>query len=108
MGETVPQSAALDTSSVEGRMKVLPLIRLGWVASCALWENGHEIAFQERDQDRSQAALLPELVRQVIGDHKVDQIIVNVGPGVLTGIRLGIAFAKGLGVGLEHSHKRNR
>jgi tRNA threonylcarbamoyladenosine biosynthesis protein TsaB len=99
MGERAPQSVALDSSSMEGRMKVLAIDTAGWVASCALWENGHEISFGERDQDRSQAALLPELVKEIVGDHKVDQIIVNVGPGSFTGIRLGLAFAKGLSMG---------
>ncbi len=80
-------------------MKILAIDTAGWVASCALWEDHHEIAFGERDQERSQAALLPELVKEVMGDHKVDQILVNVGPGSFTGIRLGIAFAKGLGLG---------
>lgn len=80
-------------------MKVLAIDTAGWVASAALWEEGRELAFKENTQDRSQAALLAQLVKEVTGEHKVDKIIVNVGPGSFTGIRLGIAFAKGLAMG---------
>src|SRR3990167_3562050 len=80
-------------------MKVLAIDTAGWVASVALWEEGREIAFKENGQDRSQASVLAQLVQEVTCDHKVDKIIVNVGPGSFTGIRLGVAFAKGLAMG---------
>lgn len=79
--------------------KVLAIETTGWDCSVALWEKGHELAFQEKSGVRDQAALLPQLVKELIGQQKVDQILVNVGPGSFTGIRLGIAFAKGLSMG---------
>ena len=77
-------------------MKILTLDATDWNCSAALWHEGCELAFQEKNSERDQAAHLPQLVREVMGRHEVDQLIVNIGPGSFTGIRVGLAFAKGL------------
>ncbi|HUX79050.1 MAG TPA: tRNA (adenosine(37)-N6)-threonylcarbamoyltransferase complex dimerization subunit type 1 TsaB, partial [Alphaproteobacteria bacterium] len=82
-------------------MKVLAIDTAAWKCSVALWEDGHELAFREQGSERDQAILLPQFVTEVMGQHTVDQLLVNVGPGSFTGIRVGIAFAKGLGMGLN-------
>jgi tRNA threonylcarbamoyladenosine biosynthesis protein TsaB len=87
---------ALDTSALERRMKILAIDTTGWRCSVALWEDSLELAFKEEASKCDQAALLPQLVRDVIGSEKVDQLIVNLGPGSFTGIRAGLSFAKGL------------
>jgi tRNA threonylcarbamoyl adenosine modification protein YeaZ len=79
--------------------KLLAIDTTGWDCSVALWEGGHELAFEEQSCERDQAALLPQLVKELVGQQKVDHILVNIGPGSFTGIRLGIAFAKGLAMG---------
>lgn len=81
-------------------MKILALDTAQWVTSVALWEDGKELAFQETIQERDQAARLPSLVHSVLEDQIIDLILVNRGPGSFTGIRVGLAFAKGLSLGL--------
>lgn len=100
MGQRTARSMALDSSPLEGFMKVLAIDTASWSSSVALWESGHELAFQEAHHVRDQAALLPQLVKDVLRNQHVDLFIVNVGPGSFTGIRVGLAFAKGLAMGL--------
>lgn len=80
-------------------MKVLAIDTAGWSSSAALWEDGKELSFQENNQDRNQAILLPQLTKNVLGCHKADLLLVNIGPGSFTGIRVGLAFAKGFSLG---------
>lgn len=80
-------------------MKILAIDTAGWQCSVALWEDGQELAFQEKRSERDQAALLPQLVKEVVGQQKIDHLVVSIGPGSFTGIRVGLAFAKGLAMG---------
>ena len=80
-------------------MKVLAIDTAGWSASVALWEDGRELAFDENTHSRDQAVILPSLVKNVLGTQPVDLFLVNRGPGSFTGIRVGLAFAKGLALG---------
>ncbi len=108
-------------------MKILAIDTAGWSASVALWEDGCELAFEENTQMRDQAVILPGLVENVLegchlrldpgshrhgvlkqvqddsvvqDDNSVQLILVNRGPGSFTGIRVGLAFARGLALGL--------
>lgn len=90
---------ALDSSTLDRFMKVLAIDTAGWKCSVAIWEDGHELVFQEKITERDQAAYLPQFVKDVMGEERIDHILINIGPGSFTGIRVGIAFAKGLSMG---------
>lgn len=99
MGQRTTWAMALASSPLERLMRILAIDTASWECSVALWEDGQEIAFQEKISNRDQAADLPKIVNDVLGSYQVDEVIVNVGPGSFTGIRVGIAFAKGLAMG---------
>jgi len=80
-------------------MKILAIDTAAGDCSIALWEDGRERAFLHKKAERDQAAILPQLVADVMGQTRVDALVVNVGPGSFTGIRIGLAFAKGLSLG---------
>ncbi|MDI9638197.1 tRNA (adenosine(37)-N6)-threonylcarbamoyltransferase complex dimerization subunit type 1 TsaB [Geitlerinema splendidum] len=82
-------------------MKILAIDTTAWNCSVAFWKNRQELAFHEEISERDQAALLPQLVKNSLGNSLPDQIIVNLGPGSFTGIRVGLSFAKGFAMGLD-------
>ncbi|MBX9620593.1 MAG: tRNA (adenosine(37)-N6)-threonylcarbamoyltransferase complex dimerization subunit type 1 TsaB [Alphaproteobacteria bacterium] len=81
-------------------MKILAIDTTAWNCSVAFWENGQELTFHEEISEIDQAALLPQLVKDSLGNSLPDQVIVNLGPGSFTGIRVGLSFAKGFAMGL--------
>lgn len=47
-----------------------------------------------RDGATAHGPSLPLLVQEAIAQHSIDQVIVGMGPGPFTGLRVGIAFAQ--------------
>ena len=87
-------------------MKLLALDSSGLVASAAIVEDDVLIAEYTTDYKKTHSqTLLPMLdeIRQMIDLdlHTIDAIAISAGPGSFTGLRIGAATAKGLGLALN-------
>lgn len=74
--------------------------------SVALLENGQLVGCLEHEAPNAHAEQLLPLVERALGDagwpkSSLDRLGVGVGPGSFTGLRVGIALAEGLSVGLD-------
>ena len=74
--------------------------------SVALLENGKLIGCLEHEQPNAHAERLLPLVERALSEagwakSSLDRLGVGVGPGSFTGLRVGIALAEGLSVGLD-------
>lgn len=82
---------ALDTTSVHG--------------SVALWRQGRCAVLRPSHPERSYSSQLPALLRDVVGEGglvlaEVELFAAAVGPGSLTGLRVGMATVQGLAFAL--------
>ncbi len=87
-------------------MKIIGIESSSLVASAALWEDGRLLAEYTVDHKKTHSqTLLPmleEICRMTETDMQtVDAVAVSAGPGSFTGLRIGAATAKGLGLALN-------
>src|ERR1700712_731470 len=67
--------------------------------SVALIEDGRVVAPMHEIVGRGHAERLVPMIAELPRGGRADAILVDVGPGSFTGIRVGIAAARGLGLG---------
>lgn len=87
-------------------MKILAIDSSGLVASLAVWENNLLLAEYtvnyKKTHSQTLLPMLDEISRMIDLDlDTVDAIAVTKGPGSFTGLRIGSATAKGLGLALK-------
>jgi tRNA threonylcarbamoyl adenosine modification protein YeaZ len=57
-------------------------------------ENDEVVFSESRDGAMSHGPALPELVQAAIKNREIDEVLVGMGPGPYTGLRVGITFAQ--------------
>jgi len=69
--------------------------------SVAIIENGVVVYSGVRDGATAHGPSLPALVQEALAVSDVDQVVVGMGPGPFTGLRVGIAFAQSFALARE-------
>src|SRR5579862_9396341 len=85
-------------------MKILAVDTALGACSAALLENERVIAQRFVAMERGHAEALAPMVEEVMAGHAfaaLDRLAVTTGPGTFTGQRVGLAFMRGLRVGLK-------
>jgi tRNA threonylcarbamoyladenosine biosynthesis protein TsaB len=82
-------------------VKVLGLDCAGSACSAALWVDGKIMASRSEVMERGQAEALLPMIASVLDEARadigaLDRVAVTVGPGSFTGVRTGLATARGL------------
>lgn len=87
-------------------MKILAIETSGQVAGCALYDDGSITAVcsvqNKKTHSQSLMPMMEEMKKRMDLDlSSIDAIALTAGPGSFTGLRIGAATAKGLGLALE-------
>ena len=80
-------------------MRTLAIATATAACSVALIEAGAVVAARHEVVNRGHAERLVPMIAELPDGGRADRILVDVGPGSFTGIRVGIAAARGLGLG---------
>lgn len=87
-------------------MRILAIDTGADICAALLFENGKAKAFSSVNTERDQAKLLAPLVQTLLAEHNtplatIDRFAVASGPGSFTGLRVGLAFIRGLALACE-------
>jgi len=82
-------------------MKILSIDTAHGICSVAVAENGAVIAQREEYEQSRQAERLFLIIEEILKENKlsysqIDAIAANIGPGSFTGVRIGLAAARGI------------
>jgi len=69
--------------------------------TAALFDGGECVAARDEAIGRGHSERLVPMIAELLGGRSADRILVGVGPGSFTGIRVAIAAAHGLAIGWE-------
>jgi tRNA threonylcarbamoyl adenosine modification protein YeaZ len=75
-------------------MSILAIDTAASRTSVVILEDGKVVFNQSRDGAMSHGPALPELVQLAIANHEITEVLVGMGPGPYTGLRVGITFAQ--------------
>ena len=79
-------------------MRILAIETATEACSLALFEGEAIIAHDHRVLGRGHAEQLIPMIAQLPGQGRADRILVSLGPGSFTGVRVGLAAARALGI----------
>lgn len=87
-------------------MRILSIDTSSYLLSVALADDNHIVAcktiYMERGQGETLAVLIQQLFQTAQWDfNSLNQVLVAVGPGSFTGVRIGLSAARGLGLALN-------
>jgi tRNA threonylcarbamoyladenosine biosynthesis protein TsaB len=90
---------------LEGRVRILAIDTCLAACQVAVTDGGRPLAVLSEPMERGHQERLAPMVREAMDQAglafaDLDRIAVTVGPGSFTGLRVGLAFAKGLSVAL--------
>ena len=75
-------------------MSILAIDTAASRTSVVVIENGKVVFNEFRDSAMSHGPALPELVQAAIANREITEVLVGMGPGPYTGLRVGITFAQ--------------
>jgi len=87
-------------------MRVFALNTVGEGCEVGLWEDAKNLLIERLEVSKGHDEFLPKCTQALFSNSpfqldEVDKIVVVAGPGSFTSVRVGVAFARGLGVALS-------